>query len=765
MFPLPAARTFCQSLPTEKGLASDGGGRGGRGGGATNPGAGKRKRLAANQQAQQPGQQPVNVPKPDSPRAAIAIEVVLELPNGHPVKVQAMLDSGSSCNFFSRDFALEHQLHLLPLEAPLAVTTIDGRELIGGEVTHQTPPMRMRVSRHSETIAFHVASLAGPPIILRMSWLAQHDPVVAWHQRTVSFGSDYCLQHCLGGEMPRMSVARVASMAVERRGEVPPQYADLKEVFSEKEADRLPPHRPFDCQINLLPGAQLPVGKLHAMSDREMKELREFIDKNLKRGFIRESKAVGGSPVFFVDKKDSDKPRLVVDFRAVNLVSEPVTFPMPRIDNILTRVRKGKIFTKLDLRGAYNLIRMREGDEWKTTMFTPLGAFEYLVMPFGLQSGSACFQGFMHHVLGPLLYKNCVAFLDDVLIYSGNEEQHVRDVREVLRLQKHQLWVKLEKCQFHTREVEFLGYKLSDKGLAMDPSKVQAVLEWKPPKTRKDVQRFLGFSNFYRKFIKNFAHLTAPITDCLSSKRKFVWTEEAQRSFERLKKAFASEEQLLHVDLEKPLRLETDASDRAIGAVLLQPGLGKQEWKPCAFFSRKLSKSEQNYTVYDRELFAIYTAFRRWRHLLIGAQHKIQVCTDHKNLEYWRTARVLNQRQIRWAQEFSKFSFEIRYVPGEQNVRADALSRKPEYFEGEGPPETRHVIPEDRWVCGGTLVGTRELAGLTRNDEFAQTKIRELRDGGEAPEGFEEKEGVLYYRGGNVRTGGSFKKKGTQTTT
>uniref|UniRef100_A0A670JYV5 Gypsy retrotransposon integrase-like protein 1 n=1 Tax=Podarcis muralis TaxID=64176 RepID=A0A670JYV5_PODMU len=194
------------------------------------------------------------------------------------------------------------------------------------------------------------------------------------------------------------------------------------------------------------------------------------------------------------------------------------------------------------------------------------------------------------------------------------------------------------------------------------------------------------------------------------------------------------------------MRLETDASDRAVGSILLQPGDGGQ-WKPCAFFSRKLNKSEQNYTVYDRELLAIHEAFRRWRHFLIGAQHKVQVCTDHKNLEYWRTARVLNQRQVRWAQEFSKFNFEIRYVPGKENVRADALSRKPEYSEGEGGPEVRYVIPEDRWVWGGVLVGRQELAGLTRDDQYAQTKIREIRSTEENQGGLEVKDGALYYKG------------------
>uniref|UniRef100_A0A670HKZ8 Gypsy retrotransposon integrase-like protein 1 n=1 Tax=Podarcis muralis TaxID=64176 RepID=A0A670HKZ8_PODMU len=746
MLSLPTARSLCQSLPTKKGMARDGGSCWGKRGGRQ--GASESQRLAATVGAQQPGQRAVKVPTPEPPRPALVIEVLLELPNGHPLKIKALLDSGSSCNFMSKEFAAEHQIQTIPLSNPLQVTTIDGRELLGGEVSQQTVPMIMRVARHTERIAFNVATLGGAPIILGMSWLALHDPLVGWHQRVVSFGSAHCLEHCKEGKAPEGARVTLAGTEVTDKGKVPPQYADLSNVFSEREADKLPPHRPFDCQINLLPGAQLPVGKLYAMSDREMQELREFIDKNLKRGFIRESRAVGGSPVFFVDKKNTDKPRLVVDFRALNAVSEPLAFPMPRIDDILTRVRKGKIFTKLDLRGAYNLIRIRKGDEWKTTMFTPLGAFEYLVMPFGLQAGSACFQSFMNHVLGPLLYKNCVAFLDDVLVYSENEEQHVRDVREVLgKLQANQLWVKLEKCQFHTKEVEFLGYRLSDKGLAMDPGKVQAVLEWKTLKTKKDVQRFLGFGNFYRKFIKNFAHLTAPITDCLSSKKKFVWTAEAERAFEALKRAFASEEQLLHVDLQKPMRVETDASDRAVGAVLLQPGKSKSEWRPCAFFSRKLNKSERNYTVYDRELLAIHEAFRRWRHLLIGAQHKVQVCTDHKNLEYWRTARVLNQRQVRWAQEFSKFHFEICYVPGPENVRADALSRKPEYLEGEGATEERHVIPEDRWVCGAALVGQRELVEETENDEYAQDKLRGLRGEGESPGGFEERNGALYYKG------------------
>uniref|UniRef100_A0A670JJI7 Gypsy retrotransposon integrase-like protein 1 n=1 Tax=Podarcis muralis TaxID=64176 RepID=A0A670JJI7_PODMU len=603
----------------------------------------------------------------------------------------------------------------------------------------------MQIGNHREVISFNVTRLSDTPIVLGMSWLERHSPAVAWYQRQLTFCSSYCAQHCIQSSQEEEAGQQLQLGMVQA---VPRKYEGFLEVFCEKEADQLPPHRPYDCAIDLLPGAKLPTAKLYSMSEDEMQELREFIEHNLKRGFIRESKAVGGSPVFFVKKKDTPQKRLIVDYRAINSMTKPKAFPMPKIDDLLATVRKGRIFTKLDLRGAYNLIRMREGDEWKTAMFTPLGTYEYRVMPFGLQNGSHCFQAFMHHVLAGLLYKKCVCFLDDILIFSESPEAHERDVKEVLqRLREHRLYAKLEKCQFDVTEVDFLGYKLSDKGLAMDSVKVRAVLDWKSPRNRKEVQRFVGFANFYRKFIRGFSKETAAITDTLSSKKKkFTWTDQAERSFQKLKSLFASEEQLLHVNPGRPMRVETDASDRAVGAVLLQED-PQGNWRPCAFYSRKLSKAEQNYTIWDRELLAIHAAFKAWRHFLIGAKHTVQVRTDHKNLEYWRTAKLQSQRHMRWAEFFADFDFRIEYIPGDSNVIADALSRKPQYLEEAATVAAKHIFAPQAWACASVAVDLDAVRRALQTDQFAQSKMEELRRGTTRDDEFQIRDGLLTRKG------------------
>uniref|UniRef100_A0A670KNJ5 Gypsy retrotransposon integrase-like protein 1 n=1 Tax=Podarcis muralis TaxID=64176 RepID=A0A670KNJ5_PODMU len=683
---------------------------------------------------------------PLPPKPVVRLTASLQLPNGLTMDVPITIDSGSNADFIGQDFVDQHDIQLLPATLPLQVVTVDGRELLGGQVVKQTPPMVMRLGNHREVISFNVTQLSDTPIVLGMSWLDKHSPAMAWNQRQLTFGSSYCAEHCI---LPQQEGEEEESqLQLGTLQAVPHKYADFLEVFCEKEADKLPPHRPYDCKIDLLPGAALPKGKLYSMSEDELQDLKEFIDHNLERGFIRESKAVGGSPVFFVKKKNTPQKRLVVDYRILNAVTKPSDFPMPRIDDLLATVRKGRVFTKLDLRGAYNLIRMREGDEWKTAMFTPLGTYEYRVMPFGLQNGSHCFQAFMHHVLAGLLYKKCVCFLDDILIFSESQHDHDRDVKEVLsRLQQHRLYAKLEKCQFDVSEVDFLGYRLSDKGLAMDSAKVRAVLDWKSPRNRKEVQRFVGFANFYRKFIKGFAMQTAAITDTLSSKKKkFIWTAQAEQSFQALKRLFASEEQLLHVNPSRPMRVETDASDRAVGAVLLQQD-PQGAWRPGAFYSRKLTKSEQNYTIWDRELLAIHAAFKAWRHFLIGAKHTVQVRTDHKNLEHWRTARFLNQRQIRWAEFFADFDFRIEYVPGDTNIMADALSRKPQYLEEATPAAAMHIFAPTAWACASATVDLEAVRRALRDDSFARAKMAEAHRGTAATDEFQVRDGLLLRKG------------------
>ncbi|XP_060112868.1 uncharacterized protein LOC132585122, partial [Heteronotia binoei] len=264
-------------------------------------------------------------------------------------------------------------------------------------------------------------------------------------------------------------------------------------------ADQLPPHRPYDCAIDLVPGAPLPVGRLYPMSEPELAALRDFLDKNLKRGFIRPSTSPLSAPVLFVKKK-SGELRLCNDYRALNKITIRDRYPLPLIPELLDRLKGAQIYTKLDLRGAYNLVRIRPGDEWKTAFGTRYGQYEHLVMPFGLTNAPAVFQRFMNDIFRDLLDRFAIIYLDDILIYSRNPAQHAEHVRQVLqRLRAHGLYAKLEKCDFDLRSVEFLGHIVSPQGILMDPKKVEAVLTWQAPQNRKDLQRFLGFANYYRQ--------------------------------------------------------------------------------------------------------------------------------------------------------------------------------------------------------------------------------------------------------------------------
>ena len=281
-------------------------------------------------------------------------------------------------------------------------------------------------------------------------------------------------------------------------------------------------------------------------------------------------------------------------------------------------------------------------------------------MPFGLTNAPAIFQHLMNDIFREFLDDFVVCYLDDILIFSKNEVDHEKHVRLVLeKLRNAGLYAKLEKCVFHQPQVEFLGYIISGEGLSMDPKKIQTVLEWKKPTTVRDVQCFLGFANFYRIFIKDYSKIAAPLTR-LTCKDKLEWSTEADQAFEILKMAFTSAPILTHLDFQKPFFLESDASDFALGAVLSQHG-EDERLHPVAFHSRKFTAAEINYEIHDKELLAIIDSFQEWRHFLEGARHPITVHTDHKNLEYFMSAKVLNRRQARWSISLSRFNFVITY--------------------------------------------------------------------------------------------------------
>ncbi|XP_065821877.1 uncharacterized protein lrfn4b [Labrus bergylta] len=473
-------------------------------------------------------------------------------------------------------------------------------------------------------------------------------------------------------------------MSVDSR--VPSHYQDLKEVFNKTRATSLPPHRAYDCAIDLLPGTSPPRGRLYSLSPPEREAMELYIKSSLAAGIIRPSSSPAGAGFFFVDKKDKTL-RPCIDYRGLNDITIKNRYPLPLISTAFELLQGAKIFSKLDLRNAYHLIRIREGDEWKTAFNTPSGHYEYLVMPFGLTNAPAVFQALVNDVLRDMLNDYVFVYLDDILIFSPDEETHILHVRQVVqRLLENRLFVKAEKCEFHVSSVPFLGFVVSQDNIQMDPSKVSAVSEWPTPTNRKQVQRFLGFANFYRRFIRNFSSIAAPLHTLTSPLVKFQWSPQADKAFKKLRVSFVSAPILRLPDPHLQFIVEVDASEVGIGAVLSQRSPTDNKLHPCAYLSRKLSSAEANYDVGNRELLAVKVALEEWRHWLEGAEHPFLVWTDHKNLQYIRSAKRLNARQARWALFFNRIHFCLTYRPGSKNKKPDALSRLFDQNTATRPP-------------------------------------------------------------------------------
>ncbi|KAL0159058.1 hypothetical protein M9458_047134, partial [Cirrhinus mrigala] len=531
------------------------------------------------------------------------------------LSVSALVDSGSSGNFISQECL--NQLHLSRQRHrhEYSVRTIQGKPLGRGRIRHSSPHITLQVGLfHTERIRFLVLEDSTVSIILGRPWLQQHRPILRW---------DPCDCHKLESRILQRS----------RRSML------RSRMFSKQAATHLPPHRPWDCAIDLLPDAKLPKGKVYPLSIPERQAMEAYIEEALKQEFIRPSTSPAASSFFFVGKKDGGL-RPCIDYRQLNsqIVQQP--YPLPLVPATLEELRGARIFTKLDLGSAYNLICIQKGDEWKTAFVTPTGHYEYQVMPYGLSISPSVFQTFMNEVFREFLHQFVVVYIDDILIYSRNQAEHRQHVLQVLqKLRQHSLFLKLEKCEFHQPTVQFLGYNISAEGVQMDQGKVDAILKWPMPTSVKELQRFLGFTNFYRRFIMDYSTITATLTSLLRGKPKhLLWNPAAHEAFEQLKTTFSTAPVLQHPDPERPFTVEVDASTIGVGAVLSQAVGEPPVLHPCAAFSRKLTPAEQNYDIGNRELLAIKLALEEWRHWLEGAAYPFTISSRTLSLlqsRYW----------------------------------------------------------------------------------------------------------------------------------
>jgi hypothetical protein len=368
-----------------------------------------------------------------------------------------------------------------------------------------------------------------------------------------------------------------------------------------------------------------------------MEILHEYIRKNLARGWIRRSTSQAGALILFTKKKNRAL-QLCIDYRGLNAITIKNWHPLPLIQESLDRLGYARVYTKLDLQDAYHRIRIKEGDEWKIAFRTRYGHFKYTVVPFGLTNTPAVFQSYINSALSDLLNECCIVYLNDILIYSNSEEEHERHVNLVLdRLICYKLYAKLSKYEFHCDRIRFLGYVVIPEGVIIEPEQIDTVQSWPEPTCVRDIRLFIGFANYYRRFIKGFSRIASPLNK-LTEKRAgsasgghkqrkeesipIVLPSEALESFRTLKAAFLSNVILAHFQPELPIRVETDASGYAISAILSQPYRDSPKgtkWRPVAFFSRKMTAAERNYDTHDGELLAIIEAFKAWRHYLEGS--------------------------------------------------------------------------------------------------------------------------------------------------
>jgi hypothetical protein len=483
-------------------------------------------------------------------------------------------------------------------------------------------------------------------------------------------------------------VVRILNTHSAQEPRLPEALHDYTDVFDNKAAQALPSLKSSDHAIPIMEGKEPPYGPLYSLSARELEVLRQYIEEALQKGWIRHSTSPAGSPILFVPKKDGTL-RLCVDYRGLNAVTIKDRCPLPLIGETLDRLSGARYYTTLDLKDAYHRMRIKAGDEWKTAFRTRYGHFEYLVMPFGLTNAPASFQAYINKALATHLDHICVVYLDDILIYTHSDDiaVHWRAVCAVLgSLRSAGLFVNLKKCTFAAAEVHFLGFIITTIGTRADPARVSTITDWPAPTSIKELQSFLGFANFYRRFIAGYAAETAPLTDILKGNQEFTWGKDADTAFCMLKERFTTAPILRHFDVSRAIRVETDASTFAVSGILSQL-FEDEKWHPVAFVSRKLQSAELNYEVYDLELLAIVYSFKQWRHYLEGSQHTIQVLTDHYNLRSMRAVQKLNPRQARWAMYLGGFDFEIKHQPGKINP-ADGPSRRADY-EQENPSLTQ----------------------------------------------------------------------------
>lgn len=670
-------------------------------------------------------------------------------------KGRIKVDTGASDSFISTDFVSKAKLATTPCNR--AVALADGKTV----QARATCCVRMQLEKHTDVVPLYVLQLGAEyDVILGVNWLRKHSVVLDFETNTLTIkngtrsftakpppttATDVLSPG--GGELLPIEKLTLSALQVKkaaRKGKqmylayvtklpasndsnpanntvtttvtssppLQPRAEGLlpevklktilekyKQVFEDMPGGNIKRPGITPMTIQLEPGKSPPVGITYRLSQPEYLECERLIKEGLEKGLIEPSSSPFGAPVLFVPKPRGAGIRMCCDYRALNKITIKNSYPLPRIDDLLDRLKGATIFSAIDLQSGYNQLYIHPDDCHKTAFRSPFGLYQWRVVPFGLTNAPAYFARAMQQMFGDLIGKCVFVYLDDILVFSKSPEEHEQHLDLVLaRLQQYQLYARLPKCHFNMPEVEYLGHVVGREGIKVDQRKIQIIKDWPTPKTQNELRSFLGLANYFRRFIHAYSTIARPLHALTGSTVKWhssSWTGACQQAFDTLKSKLITAPILSMPDFTKPFEVIADASLHAIGAILLQDG------KPIAFESRKLSPAESNYDTTEREMVAVIHALTVWRCYLDGMQFTIY--SDHEPLKYLRTKPSLTPRQVRWSQFMERFNYTWEFRAGKLNA-ADPLSRAT-HAPYTGSPNTHtvtHLAAVSRKLCKKT---------------------------------------------------------------
>lgn len=573
--------------------------------------------------------------------------------------VSILHDDGSTHDFISTRLA--RKLNLTTIKSPFKVkSAFQGTHFNGISMISDLP---ITIGAYTQKRSFLVAPLHSTDVILGIPFCHEHNPNNDYSTHTMKF--DFNGQHitltsnpqdetfpllshtqvkCAIRKEHKAYMVYVTEVEQEQQHSLSPQQHTFLNDYHHRFADDYPPHLPPSCvdidhTIESIPGSHPPHRAPYRHNPLHQQEIQKQITYLLDKGLIRPSSSPFGAPVLLVQKKDKSF-HMCIDYRALNKVTVKNRYPIPRIDDLLDRLKGASVFSKIDLKSGYHQIRMHSNDIFKTAFRTQPGHYEFVVLPFGLTNAPATFSRMMNKIF--LNHQDFViVFFDDILIFSRSQDEHKQHLHTVFELLRdNDLYANPKKSQFFQSQMEYLGHIVSSEGIRSDPKKIETIQKWPTPKNVHEVRSFLGLSSFYRKYVKNYSRIALPLTILTRKRTSFCWSESQQRAFDTLKNILTHAPVLQLPDFAQPFFIVvTDASGSGIGAVLMQND------HPIAFESRKLKPSETNYSVYDKELLAVVHALDIWKHYLMGSE--VLIKTHQQAIKHLLNQSTISNRHIK----------------------------------------------------------------------------------------------------------------------